>query len=176
MTVFIALLRAVNVGGSGKLAMTELRALAEECGFGSVRSYIQSGNLVFTSGQAAAAASAALTTAIRERAGLDIDVLLRSRAELASLIERNPFLERGADAAKLHVLLTDSDPGKVGAGLDQYLPEEAAAGKRAVYLFLPDGVGRSKLAVTVGKRVPGTMRNWRTMTALLALADEVAAS
>jgi uncharacterized protein (DUF1697 family) len=181
VTVFVALLRGVNVGGKAKLPMAELRRLAESCGLEDVQTYIQSGNLVFrTRRRSASAISTALREAIRTDIGIDPAVILRTAAELRSAVEANPFLARGAEAAQLHaVFLDEAGPSSALDGLDRdkYLPEEFEVRGREVYLLLPNGMGRSQLAADLGRRGPvrdGTARNWRTVTTLLDMADKLA--
>ena len=94
MTVYVALLRGINVGGRSMLPMAQLRALAEECGFEAVRSYIQSGNLVFTSPDPAADVAARLEAAIAAAGGPAPRAAVRSRDELAAVVAGNPYLER----------------------------------------------------------------------------------
>ena len=91
MTAFVALLRAVNVGGTGKLPMTELKAMCEELGFGAVRTYIASGNVVFTSRKSESAIKAALEKRLHAYAGAPVGVLVRSAAEMAKVLVDNPF-------------------------------------------------------------------------------------
>jgi uncharacterized protein (DUF1697 family) len=182
MTVMVALLRGINVGGKTSLPMAELRAAVEGAGFDDVRTYIQSGNVVFRSSQrSTAAVEKTLTKAIAAVGKVAPDVMVRTRTELQAVVAGSPFLRRGEDEAKLHVVfLGGSAKATVdGSDLDQFLPEEAIAVGREVHLFLPGGVGRSKLAEALTKAQrkagpSGTMRSWRTVTKLLALADELA--
>jgi uncharacterized protein (DUF1697 family) len=179
VTVIVAFLRAVNVGSGRKLPMADLREVAAGCGIDDARTYIQSGNLVGrTKARSTKTVARALEQAIAELGGVAPDVAVRTRAELAEVVSRSPFLARGEDPAHLHVLFMMGE-GKATVGLadtDAYLPEEVIAVGRELHVLLPDGVGRSKLAVVLGKpKGPrGTLRNWRTVTALLAMADELA--
>jgi uncharacterized protein (DUF1697 family) len=181
MTVMVALLRGVNVGGRGKLPMADLRAVATACGYGGVRTYIQSGNLVLTADDPAPATgdvARTLRRAIAAATDVDPAVIVRTAAELVAVAAANPFLRRGEDPDKLHVVFLE---GPAEGALDDvdlpaFAPEEAVATGREVYLFLPDGMGRSKLAVEIGRKgrpaKEGTARNWRTVTRLLAMAGE----
>lgn len=174
----VALLRGVNVGGRSNLAMAQLRDAAESCGFERVRTYIQSGNVVFASAEGDTDSVAeVLHGAIADRTSVSPDVMVRTRDELARLVAENPFVARGEDPAHLHVVFTDGPAQPALGSLDRasYAPEEAAAVGRQLYLFLPGGMGRSKLAADLGrqKRPRGTARNWRTVTKLLAMADEL---
>ena len=94
MTAYVALLRAVNVGGTGKLPMTELKAMCEAAGFEQVRTYIASGNVVFTSGKGENAVRAAIEKALETYAGKPVGVLVRTAAEMADTLKRNPFADR----------------------------------------------------------------------------------
>jgi uncharacterized protein (DUF1697 family) len=178
VTVIVALLRGVNVGGRGKLAMADLREAAASCGIGDARTYIQSGNLVgTTTSRSTEAIARTLAEAIAGLGGVAPEVAVRTRAELAAVIQGSPFLRRGEDPAHLHVVfMMGRDAAKVGlADPDRYRPEEVLAVDRELHLLLPGGVGRSKLAADLlrPKGARGTMRSWRTVTKLLEMADEV---
>ena len=179
MSVMVALLRGINVGGSGILPMARLREIATSVGFTEVRTYIQSGNVVFAGRQRSTdAAAVALRSAIVSSTGLDPQVIVRTRDELAAVVDANPFLQRGDDPDHLHVMFLDEDAEALIEGLDlrSRLPEEAIAIGRELYLQLPAGMGRSKLATDLARRLgsTGTVRNWRTVTTLLGMARELA--
>jgi uncharacterized protein (DUF1697 family) len=178
VTVIVALLRGVNVGGRGKLAMTDLREVAAAAGIGDARTYIQSGNLVGTTpSRSTDAVARSLAEAIAGLGGVAPDVAVRTRAELAKVIEHSPFLRRGEDPGLLHVaFMVGRGKAKVElADLDRYSPDEIVAVDRELHLFTPNGLGRSKLAADLlrPKLARGTMRNWRTVTKLLEMADEL---
>lgn len=170
----IGLLRGVNVGGTGKLAMADLRRLCAECGFERVTTYIQSGNVVFDADVDTAEARRRLEQALATHMGKPIDVAVRTADELAAVIADNPYLERTDDPAALHVAFAvgDGDAELPSDELARFAPEEALAAGRHVYFFLPGGVGRSKLLQYLGRRPnqAGTLRNWRTVTKLAELA------
>ena len=177
MAVMVALLRGVNVGGKGKLAMADLRAAAEACGYENVRTYIQSGNLVFVAPPGSALVVAErLRETIADTTQVQPQVIVRTRDELAAVVEQNPYAQRGEDAAHLHVVFAGGeDEASLGSiDLAAYAPEEAAAVGRQLYLFLPSGMGRSKLAVDLARHTgpSGTTRNWRTVNKLMEMADE----
>ncbi len=179
MTAMVALLRGVNVGGSGTLPMTNLREIATEAGLEQVSTYIQSGNLVFSAPRRSAAAVAtSLRSAIAQATTLDPEVIVRTRAELATVIDGSPFLRRGEAPSHLHVVFMAGKAAPLIKGFDasQHLPEEVVAVGRELHLFLPDGVGRSKLVTALARHTGpvGTMRGWRTVTTLQALADDLA--
>lgn len=170
---YVALLRAVNVGGTGKLSMAELRAIVERAGGTGVRTYIQSGNVVFRHrGRSAGPLAGRLEEAIRRDTGLDTSVIVRTASELGDVVAANPFPER--PTSSLHVAFFPEDvPSSetAMASLGSFPPEEAVARGRELYLYLPNGVGRAKLP-TVLRRLPlpSTVRNWRTVTTLCEMA------
>ncbi len=172
VSVMVAFLRGVNVGGKGKLAMADLRQAAAACGAEDVRTYIQSGNLVFRSRSSAASMAKKLRTAIAAAGDVDPDVVVRTRDELARVVAKNPYVARGEDPAHLHVVF---DGDLRGLDVARYAPEEAVAAGRDLYLFLPRGLGRSKLAGDLARKGKGTgtARNWRTVLKCLELADGV---
>ncbi|MFE1753657.1 DUF1697 domain-containing protein [Streptomyces anandii] len=178
MTTYAALLRGINVGGGRKVPMAELRALIEELGHTGVRTHLQSGQAVFTAGQGDEDSLAAeLAAAIEKRFGFPVDVIVRDHAYLRAVAEACPFPAAELAPKQLHVtyLSAQPDPERY-AGIDQaaHLPEEFRLGDRAVYLYAPDGLGRSKLAeqlsrTRVTKGVVATSRNWNTVLKLVEL-------
>jgi uncharacterized protein (DUF1697 family) len=170
MAVYVALLRAINVGGTGKLPMTKLKSLCTELGFDNVRTYIQSGNVVFESRMGEAAVHKALRSALTKALGKDADVAVRSAAEMAAVLERNPF--PNAPPAKVGVAFLGRRVTK--ATVKQVkIPgnEEVGAGAREVYIHFPDGMGRSKLKLPKSFG-PATVRNINTVGRLAAMAEE----
>ena len=170
MPTVVALLRAVNVGGR-KVPMAELRAVVESLGFEDVRTYIQSGNVIFSAPRAPA--SATLERAIADRFGLSVDVVVRSAVDLRRALEHNPFPD--ADRSRLYVGFMAKKPAaSVVSAIDgaAFLPEQFAVVGRELYLSLPDGIGRTKLPDHILRRikVPTTIRNWNTVTKLAELA------
>jgi uncharacterized protein (DUF1697 family) len=170
MSTHVALLRGINVGGRTKVPMKELRALFETMGFTNVTTYVQSGNVVFDA--TAAPKAGAIQARIAEAFGFDVAVVLRTAKELAAVMAANPF---PADAAKVHVVFLHKAPvpsafAKVDAAV--FAPEEFALGRKELYLHLPNGVGRSKLAAALVRQAPpeATMRNWRTVETLVELS------
>lgn len=174
----VALLRGINVGGKTTLPMADLRAAVEGCGYTDVRTYIQSGNVVLTtSGRSTAPVAAAITTAVADLGGIAPDVVVRTRAQLQAVVDANPYLARGEDPKHLHVVfLTAPAATSTLDDLPRDPGEEVQVIGSEVHLLLPGGVGRSTLATALAKRKGerGTMRNWNTVTKLLAMADEVA--
>jgi uncharacterized protein (DUF1697 family) len=172
---YVALLRGVNVGGKGQVPMAELRKMFEALGHTDVATYIQSGNVVFTSAKALKSA-APIEAALTETFGLKSAVVLRTPAELAAVIEHNPYPEAEAVPSALHVTFLPSPPDKAQlAKVDasSFAPEEFTVHGRDVYLHLPDGMGRSKLAPVLTRRLgpAATARNWNTVKKLLAMSQ-----
>jgi len=170
MQTFIALLRAVNVGGTGKLPMAELRSMAEAAGFTDVRTYIQSGNLVFSSSDELPAVRQALEKRLEDYAGKPVGVLLRNAKEMRNVLEANPF--RGAEPSKVGVLFLDaSPPADTARTAKGQVGEEIALGQREVFIHYPSGMGRTKLRLPALSAMPGgTTRNINTVAKLVEMA------
>jgi uncharacterized protein (DUF1697 family) len=177
VTRYAALLRAVNVGGRNKVPMTTLREIADGLGYVDTATYVQSGNLVLRAERVdAAEVETALADGLQRALGLDIDVIVRSQAELAAVVAANPFGEIADDPARLMVSFLTGAARAESADLDpkEFAPELFELGDRCVYLWYPSGAGRSKMAAAPWERrlgVRGTTRNWRTLEALLELLD-----
>jgi len=177
MTRFVALLRGINVGGHRKVPMARLREVLGEAGFADVATYLQSGNAVVTAPDTDPQAVAShIEQAIAAAFGFDVDVLVRSGAELDAVIAANPFAEQAAaDPTRVHAsfLADQLDPTTLDElEMGRFAPEKVVAGDRVLYLHLPDGIGRSKLAAALTDRRLGTLataRNWRTVEALAGL-------
>jgi uncharacterized protein (DUF1697 family) len=169
MGAFAVLLRAVNVGGTGKLPMSDLKEICEELGFGAVRTYIASGNVVFTSRKSEAAIKAALEKRLEAYAGKPVGVLVRSAAELAQVLSDNPF-PKAAPNRTMAVFLDRAPPADTFAGIRGQRDEEIKLGRREIYIHYPDGMGKSKLVVAAAKT--GTARNMNTIATLAGMAAE----
>ncbi len=170
MPAYAALLRAVNVGGTGKLLMTELRRLCEEGGLQDVTTYIQSGNVVFRSPRSEAGVKKLLEKALAEKLGKPVGVLVRQAEELRSLLEQNPF--PGAPTNRVLVLFLDEKPP--ASALKQVVApdgEEVRAGGRHIFIHYPQGLGRSKLKLPLTQ--VGTARNLNTVAKLIALLERL---
>jgi len=169
MTVYVALLRAINVGGTGKLPMTKLKTLCEDLGFDDVLTYIQSGNVVFASRKGEVAVRKTLTTALTKALGKPADVAVRSAKEMAAVLKKNPFVK--APPAKVGVAFLGKRVTKTMLkAIDIPGKEEVAAGRREVYIHFPDGMGRSKLKLPKAFG-PATVRNVNTVGKLAAMAE-----
>ena len=178
MTTYAALLRGIHVGGRKKLPMAELRGLMAGLGYESVQTYLQSGQAVFSCGHGDAESLAAeLAGAIEERFGFSVDVLVRDHAYLKAVAEACPFPAAELEAKQLHVTYFSAPVGPERfADMDPaaHLPEEFRLGDRALYLYAPDGLGRSKLAEAlarprINKGLIATTRNWNTVVKLVEL-------
>ena len=178
MTTYAALLRGINVGGAKKVPMAELRTLMEGLGHDSVRTYLQSGQAVFTAGHGDEESLAAeLTAAVEKHFGFSVDVIVRDHAYLAAIADACPFPAAELEAKQLHVTYFSApvDADRFAA-IDQgaFLPEEFKLGDRALYLYAPNGLGRSKLAEQlakprVNKGLTATTRNWNTVVKLVEM-------
>jgi uncharacterized protein (DUF1697 family) len=173
----IALLRGINLVKVRRVSMPELRELLNGLGYGDVRTLLQSGNVVLTSELEPARLESALEKQIAEGLGVDTRVLVRTRDELAGVIDRNPLATAGRDPRRIRVgfLSGDPDPEAVRelAAADM-APEEFAASGHEVYSWHPDGFQASRLLKLLSEErlgVVATARNWATVTKLLALAD-----
>lgn len=175
---YVALLRGVNVGGR-KLPMKELAGLLTAAGHGEVRTYIQSGNVVLTSAEAASRLASSLEKAIRQEFGLDVAVMLRTNADLRAVAEGSPF--PAAEGTRLHVVFFERAPARAAvARLDPARSpgDEVRVSGRDLYLHLPNGAGRTKLTLDYLERtlgVRGTQRNWNTLLRLIELSEPRAA-
>lgn len=167
MTVYAALLRAINVGGTGKLPMTELTALCTGAGFKDVKTYIQSGNVVFRSALDEAKTTAKLAKALEAKMGKPVGVTVRTAEELEATLKKNPF--KKAEPKRVIVLfLNEAPPKKSLEGLKTPGGEEVALGARELYINYPEGQGVSKLKLPFFKE--GTGRNLNTIAKLIELA------
>jgi uncharacterized protein (DUF1697 family) len=183
----VALLRGINVGGSNKVAMADLRDLVASLGHTGVSTYIQSGNVLFTVDEGVAQASSALAAdlerAIEQAFGLRLRVIVLSRAELAQVMDDNPYRAE-PNPKYVHAMFFPAEPDQemresIAAAERQAAEkggrDEAAVVGRTLFLHTPDGYGRSELAVRLarsgGAGAIGTARNWATVTKLLALCD-----
>jgi uncharacterized protein (DUF1697 family) len=167
MATYVALLRAVNVGGAGKLPMSELRDLCDGCGFGRVRTYIASGNVVFDADWVEAEIQAKLQTALAAHVGKPLGVVVRNAAEMAAVLASNPYPTRPPNL--VHVFFLDgAPPTDVLTGVSGRADEEIAPGLREVYVYYPEGQGASKLKLPAARA--GTARNINTVAKLAELA------
>ncbi|MFD9499146.1 DUF1697 domain-containing protein [Streptomyces sp. NPDC060035] len=180
-TMYAALLRGINVSGHRRVPMAELRTLLTELGHGDVATYLQSGNAVFSTASGDEnTLAAALEKAIEARFGFPVDTLVRPASYLAAVADDCPFPAAELEGKQLHVTYFDKqvDPARF-APLDAaaFRPEEFRLGERELYLYAPDGLGRSKLAVALArpaltKGLIGTTRNWNTVVKLVEMTRD----
>jgi uncharacterized protein (DUF1697 family) len=177
-TRHVALLRGINVGGKNKLPMADLAAIFTGAGCADVRTFIQSGNVLFTAAPKTAERLPSLVAQrIADRFGYRVPVVLRTAGELREVARQNPFLDAGAEPAALHVaFLADlPDPGDVAA-LDpkRSPPDSFRVRGREIYLCLPSGMARTRLTNSYfDSRLStiSTMRNWQTVLKLVDLTS-----
>ena len=173
MTRYIALLRAVNVGGTGKLPMADLKALCAEAGFTGVETYIASGNVVLTNSASAETVKAKLEKALHAYAKKPVGVVVRTAAELSGILKQHPF--RKDEPNLTYVIFLDGKPPR--DALDKatgQTDEKMQLGKREIFVSYPNGMGRSKLKIPAAKA--RTARNLNTVAALVAMAAKKSAS
>jgi uncharacterized protein (DUF1697 family) len=170
MGAFIALLRAVNVGGTGKLPMSDLKAMCEELGFTSVRTFIASGNVVFASRKSEAAIKSALEKRLAAYAGKPVGVLVRSAAEMAEVSKDNPFPKAAPNRA-MAIFLDKVPPKDTIAAVRGRKDEGIKLGKREIYVHYGEGMAKSKLVIPAAKT--GTARNMNTVATLAKMAAEL---
>lgn len=172
MTAYAALLRAVNVGGTGKLAMSDLRALCETCGFTNAATYIQSGNVVFETRRAEASVKKLLEEELTKKLGKKADVLIRTKQELEALVAGNPFPK--APPNRVLVLFLDRPPPRGSLdGVATPGGEELAASGRHVVVHYPNGMGQSKLKLP--KLGIATGRNLNTVRKVIEMLEALEA-
>lgn len=167
---YIAFLRGINVGGNTMVPMKDLAAICTHIGFGDVRTYLNSGNVIFTSSSTEKELQQALEQELSAMTGKGIGVVIRSSKDLEQMVDANPFPE--AVPSQVGVLIgTTPITEKVMAEFVIPGGETIVPGKWEVYIHYPDGMGRSKLKVPLSLR-DGTMRNINTLTKLVDLATE----
>ncbi len=167
------LLRGVNLGGSRRLAMADLRALLTELGHTEVKTLMASGQAVLASERPPAEVAAELETRLLADAGLRTDVMVRTGAEMAAVVAANPFPTADADGAR-HAVVFLREPFVVELDPAQYAPDELVSHGCELYLRLPNGFADSKLSIAVGKikgGPPATTRNWNTVKKIAALTS-----
>ncbi|WP_165986440.1 DUF1697 domain-containing protein [Streptomyces sp. YIM 98790] len=177
---YVALLRGINVGGNRKLPMAQLREILAGLGHGTVRTYVQSGNAVFTAPPAEPGELAgALAGAIEKRFGFTAGTLVLTGEELRATAARCPFPAEQLDPARLAVLFLHGPAARLplaSADPAAYAPDEFRLGEREVFAWFPGGMGRSKLGEVLSRQPAegvATLRNWRTVSRLLELLDEL---
>jgi uncharacterized protein (DUF1697 family) len=169
MSRYVALLRAVNVGGTGKLLMSELASMCRDAGFSRVATYIASGNVVFESDVPAAKVKALLETRLRAHDRKLSGVMVRSASEMQAIIASNPFAD--TEPKYTYVIFLDAPPpADALLNATGRKDEQMRLGKREIYVHYPSGMGGSKLRIPAAKT--GTARNMNTVSKLLAMMSK----
>jgi uncharacterized protein (DUF1697 family) len=174
--VIVALLRGINLGAKRRVAMADLRALLQDAGFENVRTHLQSGNVVLEPQAAPDDTARTIEALIADRFGFDVDVIVRTAAELADVVANGPFADVETDGSRHHVIFLPSEPDAAAlAELAErdFGPDRYAARGREIYAWCPNGMRDSQLmrALADPRLAPtATVRNWNTVTKLLALA------
>ncbi|AHG65545.1 DUF1697 domain-containing protein [Advenella mimigardefordensis] len=170
MHPYVALLRAVNVGGTGKLPMSELKAMCIAQGFVAVQTYIASGNVVFSSELPKAKVKAALEKQLHAYAGKAVTVIVRTAQEMSDLLNANPFTQHPQNRT-LVIFLDEAPPADAISNARDLKDEQISLGKREIYVAYGDDMGRSKLKIPAAAN--GTARNMNTVVKLASmLADK----
>jgi uncharacterized protein (DUF1697 family) len=170
MAAWVVLLRAVNVGGTGKLPMSELKAMCEELGFTAVRTYIASGNVVFSSRKSEAAIKSALERRLADYAGKPVGVLVRTVEEMAQVAADNPF-PKLAPNRTMALFLDRAPPADTLATVRGRKDEKIHLGRREIYIHYGEGMAQSKLVIPAARA--GTARNMNTVAVLAKMAAEL---
>jgi uncharacterized protein (DUF1697 family) len=177
VTRLVVLLKGINLGSRRRIPMADLRTALEEAGFEEVRTHLQSGNVVLSSGDRPPAVSRAIEAAIRERFGMDVDVVVRTADELAAVVAADPLGDVADDPAKHLVAFLSAKPDRAALReleRQDFGAERLAAGPRELHAWCPGGIQRSGLMAALGRSELApvvTVRNWRTVTRLLDLAQ-----
>jgi uncharacterized protein (DUF1697 family) len=170
MKAFIALLRAVNVGGTGALPMSDLKSMCEKAGFKQVKTYIASGNVVFQSPKTEAQVKSTLEAVLAKYAGKPVGVMVRTAAEMAAVSANNPFSAMPGNRVSAFFLDAASAADALSS-VSGRANEELRLGAREIYGYYPDGMGVSKLKIPAAKN--GTARNMNTVAKLAEMAKEL---
>lgn len=166
MARYAAFLRAVNVGGTGKLPMADLRRMCGEIGFTQIQTYIASGNVAFTSNEPKRSVKAALEGTLQAYADKPVSVVVRNASELRAILDKNPFA--GGDPKRILAILLDRKPAKDAlAQATGQSDEEMSIGIREIYVYYKSGIGCSKLRIPAAK--DGTARNMNTISKMVEL-------
>jgi uncharacterized protein (DUF1697 family) len=168
MNRYVALLRAVNVGGTGKLPMSDLKAMCGAAGFANAQTYIASGNVVFDYGGSASEANAKLEVALEAYAGKPVGVLIRTALEMKDIEANNPFPD-AAPNRTVAIFLNDPPAADLQERITGCNGEEVRAGLREIYVHYGNGMADSKLKIPAAK--DGTARNMNTIAKLVQMAN-----
>jgi len=181
MPTFICILRGINVSGHKLIKMKELQLVFERLGFNNVRTYIQSGNIVFEcNSKEPRQLENSIAREISESFGFEVPVMVIEKNELKSVSGRNVFIAAGKeDTSKLHITFLAAEPEQALAdsiGKEEYLPDEFCISGKAVFLSCPNGYGNTKLSNNFFEKklkVQATTRNWKTVLELVKISEEL---
>ena len=169
MQRLVGLLRAVNVGGTGKLPMADLVALCRDAGFAEIRTYIASGNVVFSTSLPIADAKRELEQRLQDHAGKPVPVILRTADQMQRLLDANPFAGRDTKSTVV-IFLDDAPPADTIESATGVASEEIALGEREIYVFYAAGQAASKLKIPASRS--GTGRNINTVAKLAEMVSK----
>ena len=176
MKKFVALLRGINVSGQKNINMSDLKLLFEEIGFRNVETYIQSGNVIFSSKDLSTnKLETKISSGIKKRFGFDVQVFILTPEEIESTLKNNPFIKKKKEIERLYVTFLSEFPLKENVqklNSTDYSPEEYKIDGKQIYLFFPDGYGKAKLNNNLFEhklKLNGTTRNWKTVKTLFEL-------
>lgn len=180
MPIYIAILRGINVSGHNKIPMADLKKLFEELKCDNIRTYIQSGNVIFEHTKSTdKALIKKIEKGISDKFGFDVPVLVITAGELEKVIKNNPFIkEKDIETDKLHVTFLAEPPAKANidkANSYNFEPDRFSIDEKAAYVYCPNGYGNTKLNNTFFEsklKVTATTRNWRTVNELVRIAGE----
>jgi uncharacterized protein (DUF1697 family) len=170
MAKYVALLRAVNVGGTGKLPMAQLKTICSDAGFTEVETYIASGNVVFESKMTPAKAKSNLEKRFQGYSGKPAGVAIRTAAEMRAVLKANPFPKAAPNFTAV-IFLDEPPPADALKHATGVKDETMRLGSREIYVHYPSGMGRSKLKIPAAKL--GTARNINTVTKLVKMASKL---
>lgn len=173
MPTYVALLRGINLGGKRRVAMADLRAWLTDLGYTDVRTLLQSGNAVFRTPKKPAAVERELEARLAEGAGFAIDCVVRTADELRAVVDANPLGSVADNGSRYLVSFLRAAPKQPDFAADAFAPELFHLGGREIYFWVPDGVQNSKVlaAFPTRKGEVATVRNWNTVTKLLAMTE-----
>jgi uncharacterized protein (DUF1697 family) len=173
MNDYVALLRAVNVGGTGKLPMSELKAMCEKLNFENVKTYIASGNVVFSSHLEEKAIKGQLEDGLEDYAGKPVGVIVRTAKQIAAVLDKNPFAQH-KPSFTVAIFLDEPPHQDALEGISGVQDELCVLGKREIYIHYGSGMGRSKLKIPSAKN--GTARNMNTIAKLVQMTSELSSN
>ena len=178
MKKFIALLRGINVSGQKQIKMSDLKSLFEKTGFQNVETYIQSGNVIFSSNEKSSEKlEQKISSAIKKTFGFDVKVIVVTPEVINQVLKINPFIKKKKDTDKLYVIFLSERPSKASIeklAETDFSPEEFIIKRKLVYLFVPNGYGKAKLNNNYFEnklKLFGTTRNLKTLKALAELTE-----